>query len=320
MRSESLGRGRGGRWSGKAAAVVVATALAAWAAPAGASTGGAGAAAGHLPPPTYRANDYAGGQAMAILPPGENGLVNATELAQFEATGQRPPYSQDQLAPYENLPYAASTVTDATLSNYYNDESFGVKASDITGVEHPAPTVPVVIYRDNHDIPHIYGATDAALAFGAGYAQAQDRLFLMDVLRHYGEGNLSAFAGPSCADEQMDHDQLLLAPYTPAQAAAQVNDLPREYGALGRRAKVMIDNYVKGINAYIAMAETNPSAMPVDYAAVLEPPQKWTPGDVVYMAGLIGGIFGDGGGSEVAIPTPPPPSWATPSPMNSRGK
>ena len=26
--------------------------------------------------PTYRANDYAGGQAMYILPAGENGLVN----------------------------------------------------------------------------------------------------------------------------------------------------------------------------------------------------------------------------------------------------
>ena len=29
------------------------------------------------------------------------------------------------------------------------------------------------------------------LAFGAGYAQAEDRLFLMDVLRHYGEGTLA---------------------------------------------------------------------------------------------------------------------------------
>jgi hypothetical protein len=55
--------------------------------------------------------------------------------------------------------------------------------------------VPVVIYHDTHGIPHIYGRTDAALAFGAGYAQAQDRLFLMDVLRHYWAGKLTSFLG-----------------------------------------------------------------------------------------------------------------------------
>ena len=93
------------------------------------------------------------------------------------------------------------------------------------------------------------GSTPEAGAFGAGYAQAEDRLFLMDVLRHYGEGTLSSFIGPSCADEQMDHDQLLLAPYTEKQADAQVADLPKEYGAQGQLAENMIDAYVAGINA-----------------------------------------------------------------------
>ena len=148
------------------------------------------------PPPTYRANDYAHGQAMNILPAGENGLVNAAQLAQFEKNGQRPPHSQDQLAPYENLEFGYRSLTDATLHNYYLDESFGVRPGQIIRTEHPSPHVPVVIYRDQHDIPHIYGKTNAALAFGAGYAQAQDRLFLMDVLRHYGAGTLSSFLGP----------------------------------------------------------------------------------------------------------------------------
>ena len=84
----------------------------------------------------------------------------------------------------------------------------------------------MTIYRDTHDIPHIYGTTDTTLAFGAGYAQAEDRLFLMDVLRHYGEGTLAQFLGGSCAFEQMDHDQLLLSPYTKTQAIAQVDALP----------------------------------------------------------------------------------------------
>ena len=121
------------------------------------------ASAGSGPPPTYRAHDYAHGQALSILPPGENGLVNAVQLAQFEATGQRPPNSQDQLAPYRDLPYNYQSLTDGALSQYYNDESFGVPKSQITRVETPSPSVPVTIYRDTRDIPHVYGATNAAL-------------------------------------------------------------------------------------------------------------------------------------------------------------
>ncbi|HYZ53313.1 MAG TPA: penicillin acylase family protein [Streptosporangiaceae bacterium] len=252
------------------------------------------------PPPTYRANDYGGGQILSINPPGENGLVNAGQLAQYELTGQRPPASQDQLGPYASLLYGYPSLTDATLGRYYTDESFGIPPGDITRTERPSPTQQVAIYRDTHDIPHIYAANDAALAFGAGYAQAEDRLFLMDVLRHYGEGTLSAFLGPSCADEQMDHDELLLAPYTPAQAQAQVDALPTEYGRLGALAKQMIDSYVTGVNAYITQALADPAKLPADYAAALQPPKPWSAADVVYVSSLVGGIFGDGGGGEVA--------------------
>jgi acyl-homoserine lactone acylase PvdQ len=150
-------------------------------------------------------------------------------------------------------------------------------------------------------VPHIYGATDEAGAFGAGYAQAQDRLFLMDVLRHFGAGDLSSFAGPSCSDEQMDHDQLLLAPYTQVQGDAQVNALPKEYGAQGLLAKKMIDAYVDGINAWIANTQAHPNQLDGDYQGAQNPlPQMWTPADVVSVAGLIGGMFGRGGGIEVA--------------------
>jgi hypothetical protein len=213
---------------------------------------GAAGPGGFSPQPAYRANDQAAGQAMYILPAGENGLVNQAELKRFVKTGQRPPNSQDQLAPYANLEFGYPSLTNSALGNYYLDESFGVKPGQLLRTEHPSPTVPVVIFRDRHDIPHVYGATNPALAFGAGYAQAEDRLFLMDVLRHFGSGTLTSFLGPSCADERMDHDQLLLAPYTTAQANAQVNNLPAEYGGQGRVALSMIHGYVQGINAYIA--------------------------------------------------------------------
>ena len=252
------------------------------------------------PSNAYRSNDYGNGQVMSILPPGSNGLVSATDLVQFEAGGTRPAGSTDQRTKYDALNYGYSSLTDDTLGTYYDDESFGVNAADI--VDTVSPETGVTIYTDTKQEPHIYADSDATLAFGSGYAQAQDRLFMMDVLRHYGAGTTAAFLGPSCADEQMDHDQLLLAAYTPAQAQAQIDALPTEYGAQGTRAKTLIENYVLGINAYITAAETNPALLPADYGAagVNVVPQPWTAADVVSVAGLVGGIFGKGGGIEVA--------------------
>ena len=247
----------------------------------------------------YRANDYADGRAMSILPPGENGLVNATDAVNAKLFGTRPANSQDQLGKYANLLYGYPSLTDATLSSYYNDASFGVQPADIVRTE--TPGAGVTIYRDRLDIPHVYGNDDAKLAFGAGWAQAEDRLFLMDVLRHYGEGTLASFLGGSCSFEQMDHDQLLLSAYTKAQAVAQVDALPAEYGAQGTLARTMIYNYVAGVNAWINRAALDANLLPADYAAAVPQvlPQPWSVADVVAIAGLIGGIFGRGGGQEV---------------------
>ncbi|MEO8749398.1 MAG: penicillin acylase family protein [Allobranchiibius sp.] len=275
-------------------ALVACTALATVAvAPTGAAPTGA-------PSSAYRANDYADGQAMSILPPGENGLVNAVDAVKFETTKQRPANSQDQLGKYQDLLYGYGSLTDSTLGKYYNDESFGVRPGDVIRTEKPGTGV--TIYRDTHDVPHVYGDTDQSMAFGAGYAQAEDRLFLMDVLRHYGEGTLSSFLGGSCEFEQMDHDQLLLAPYTKTQATAQVDALPKQYGEQGALAKSLIQNYVKGVNAYIASTRLDLTKLPADYAAAAPSllPTNWSEADVVAIAGLIGGIFGRGGGSEVA--------------------
>lgn len=259
--------------------------------------GPAGAAA---PSAAYRANDYADGRAMSILPPGENGLVNAVDLVNFELLKKRPANSQDQLGKYADLLYGYPSLTDASLGDYFNDESFGAPPGEIKRVERP--TAGVTIYRDTRDVPHVYGDTDQTMAFGAGYAQAEDRLFLMDVLRHYGSGTLASFLGGSCEFERMDHDQLLLAPYTKASAIAQVDALPAEYGEQGTLARSMIYNYVAGVNAYVARALVDPTKLPADYAAAVPQllPQKWSVADVVAIAGLIGGIFGRGGGAEIA--------------------
>ena len=264
------------------------------------ATVGVRAAAWTPPPPTYQQNDYSGGGALSILPPGEHGLYNATDIAAYEANGTRPAGSSDQLPQYANLLYNSVNLTDAQLPTYFNDESFGIPAGGVTRTETPSAGVPVVIYRDKHEVPHIYAGDRVALAYGAGYAAAEDRLFLMDVLRHYGAGNLSAFLGPSCADEQMDHNSLLLGGYTQAQKQAQIDNLPVLYGVLGQELKDAATSYVAGINQYITAAQTDPTLLPADYAAAVGPPQPWQVTDVIDIATLVGGIFGKGGGKETA--------------------
>src|ERR1043166_2316445 len=53
----------------------------------------------------------------------------------------------------------------------------------------------VEILRDPYGVPHIFGATAEAAAYGAGYAQAEDRL--EELLRNYrkAEGTMSEAFG-----------------------------------------------------------------------------------------------------------------------------
>ncbi|EAQ25103.1 penicillin acylase family protein [Roseovarius sp. 217] len=55
---------------------------------------------------------------------------------------------------------------------------------------------PVEIVRDNANVPHILGQTDADSFFGLGYVHAQDRLWQMMTMRRTVQGRLSEIFGP----------------------------------------------------------------------------------------------------------------------------
>ena len=63
-----------------------------------------------------------------------------------------------------------------------------------------------------------------------------------------------------------------------------------------------LDNYVAGINQYISEAKLDPTKLPGEYAAIGRPqgPDQWKRADVIATASLVGGIFGRGGGNELA--------------------
>ena len=96
---------------------------------------GAGAAS----PAPYGVNDAGGFR--NVLPAGEQGLATIADLANFQTQHKVPPHFADQLPMYENLVYAAPTLTDAQVPNFYKDATFRVQDTNLGSVEHPEPDV-----------------------------------------------------------------------------------------------------------------------------------------------------------------------------------
>src|SRR3954468_23687532 len=252
---------------------------------------------GGPPPGAYREHDAGG--FLNVLPPGENGFGNVLDLAGFESNGARPVHSSDQLLLYRDLLTGYPQLNADKLADFFKDASFGVKPGDAERTYSPRSDVTIV--RDHAGVPHIYGATRAGAEFGIGYATAEDRLFFLDVFRHLGRAQLSSFAGGAPANRLLDEQVWNVAPYTEADLQRQVDQRPKGYEQAAEVLKADLDNYVAGINQYIAEARLDPTKMPAEYAAIEQPqgPADWKGTDVVATADVVGAIFGAGGGREL---------------------
>lgn len=249
-------------------------------------------------PPPAPENDYCEGQCDYILPPGQAGNATIQQLLRFLQTGERPPHFSDQLDKYENLVSGYSGLTDDQLDRFFNDESFGVPEDQVESTIHPRDDVTIV--RDKRDgVPHITGETRAGTMFGAGYAGAADRLFVMDVFRHLGRGKLTTLAGGAVGNREFEQQIWRIAPYTNKELRQQFRDLA-DLGDVGERMQKDARAWVKGVNAYIAEAR-QAKKLPGEYTALGHPngPRKWTVSDILATAAVAGGMFGSGGGQEV---------------------
>ncbi|MCW3015123.1 MAG: Penicillin amidase [Solirubrobacterales bacterium] len=237
------------------------------------------------------------GRYFHIIPPGQGGGTTALQAVRLTALGTRPPHADDQRDRYTNLLYASPGLPDDRIEEFFPDATFGIRPGQVESTS--SPREDVTIQRDGFGRPHITGSTRPGTMFGSGYASAQDCLVFMDVLRHYGAGQLTWAGG---ANKATDEDTWTSAPYSAADRAAMVAQLGTLYGPTGRQVLVDISDYVSGINAYIARIGTDPTLLPAEYAALGHPegPQPWTPTDVLAVATLIGGQLGNGGGNELA--------------------
>ncbi|WP_328656682.1 penicillin acylase family protein [Streptomyces sp. NBC_00334] len=253
------------------------------------------------------ANDHCGGQCSDILPPGQNGNATLAQILLNQAFGTQPAHAEDQLGPYANLATGYKSLTNDKINNFFNDASFGVPAGQVASTVRPAGRDDVTIVRDKKaGVPHITGTTRYGTEFGAGYAAAQDRLWLMDLFRHVGRGQLTPFAGGAPANQGLEQQFWRSAPYTEADLEAQIESAAAKAGERGDLALADVDAYVAGVNAYIDASDKG-RYFPGEYvltghkdaitnAGTIE---HFKRADLIALASVIGSLFGAGGGGEV---------------------
>ena len=128
-------------------------------------------------------------------------------------------------------------------------------------------SAPVVVRHDAHGVPHIDAANQDDLFVAQGYVTAQDRLWQMDVYRRNANGELAAILGPGLVSH--DRAQRVLG----FRKAAE-----RIYANMGADDRKRLDDYARGVNAYIAQHEDD---LPEEFRLLMYKPKPWTGADSI---------------------------------------
>ncbi len=107
-------------------------------------------------------------------------------------------------------------------------------------------TAPVEIVRNNANVPHIFGANDADVYFGLGYAHAQDRLWQMITARRTVQGRLSEVFGTRT-----------LAVDTLMRRLDLAGSARRSVAAQDAKTTQALNAYARGVNARINEVNTD---------------------------------------------------------------
>ena len=157
--------------------------------------------------------------ARNVLPPGQSGSLTF------------PPTARDQLALYDGLTPKQGEVSAADLQRFFKSARFGPDGRVVRTVR---PRAGVTIRRDRWEVPHVTGRTRSDVMFGAGWATAEDRGLLMNLLR--GPGRVAALDVPGLDAFALANSATAFtpSPETEARLTAQIA-LLRAQGARGLR-------------------------------------------------------------------------------------
>src|SRR5215218_2144798 len=125
---------------------------------------------------------------------------------------------------------------------------------------------PVTVERDALGIPTIRGASRADVAFGTGFAHAQDRFFQMDLQRRRAAGELAEVVGTRGfrpdADVRVHRFRHLARRVLAASSPAE---------------RAVLESYARGVNAGLASLK----GKPFEYFVFRAEPAAWKPEDSI---------------------------------------
>jgi penicillin amidase len=142
---------------------------------------------------------------------------------------------------------------------------WGLRTHAVTAgtVAEPSLRAPVVIARDDRDVPHIVATSDGDLFFAQGFVEGSDRLFQMELTRRYATGTLAEMLGPRAL--RIDEEQRY---YDVADIAR------RQWDGAGARERAALTAFSDGVNAAM---QAQP--LPIEFRLLLYRPRPWRPQD-----------------------------------------
>jgi len=215
-----------------------------------------------------RGNDYAA-VALNILPPGQSGSLGF---------GRN---SSDQLPLFDGLTPLGANVEARDLTRFFKPARFGLGSEKAVRTDRPKEGVRIV--RDRWGVPHVYGSTRGNVHFGAGWATAQDRGLLLQLLRWAGRIAALDIPGVNPFAVALSGRRFYPSAQTEAVLKAQERLVSRQ-GPQARQLLKDVDGFVAGINAY--------------YRSVGLGSERWQRVDVIAVVALMGAYLGLGGGDE----------------------
>lgn len=121
----------------------------------------------------------------------------------------------------------------------------------------------IEIYRDSFAIPYIFAENDEDVAFALGYLHAQERLFIMDLIRRAGEGRLAEVLG----EKALPFDKMF-------RTVGIKRTILENYSSYDSQVIKILQAYSNGVNKYI---EDNKGNYSIEFDVLGYQPEKWEP-------------------------------------------
>src|SRR3712207_3532757 len=204
--------------------------------------------------------------------------LNVTPSGQYQSAQ---PGADAQAQLYNSLTPRYDNVTDADLPSFFKSEALG----PATVVSEETPRPGVTIRRDDYNVPHVFGATNDDVLFGAGWVAASDRSLLLNQARY--NAVTAAIDAPNLSAIDLIRNLYQFEPSAQAnRIVARQTRVLQQAGPRGVQLLHDIDVYLSGINAWLAANSPNTP--------------KFTRNDIYAFNAVKGQFLGEGGGAEPA--------------------